>query len=77
MKNLDLCKGTGCPIKEKCARYSKEKLKAFYFHPQYNGGDCLLFIPKCSGGGERGLSALFLTQIHHTVQKHQDSSYNQ
>lgn len=78
MKNLDLCKGNGCPLREKCARYSKKKLKAFYFHPQYNGGDCLLFIPKSckKGGGERGLNVLFLTQALHTAQKHQGPSCN-
>ena len=56
---LDLCKGTGCPLRKKCARYAKAK--AFYVHPQYIEGDCLLFIP---------------INTHHTAQKHQGPSCN-
>lgn len=41
---VDLCKGTGCPIKKKCARY--RRARGFYFYPQYINGECLLFIPK-------------------------------
>lgn len=42
---MDLCNGCGCPIKDKCKKYIPNQ-RAFYFHPQYIDGECLLFVPK-------------------------------
>jgi len=42
---LDHCKGTQCPIRKTCARFSRSA-KGFYFHSQYREGECILFIPK-------------------------------
>lgn len=42
---IDYCKGTGCPIKENCARFTATPVKGFYFHPQYKDGECILFLP--------------------------------
>ena len=43
--DVDLCNGGGCPIKDKCKRCIPNQ-RAFYFHPQYRDGECLLFVPK-------------------------------
>ena len=48
---LDHCKGTSCPIRETCARFSRSA-KGFYFHPQYREGECILFIPKKKNRGQ-------------------------
>lgn len=47
----DLCTGKGCPIRNKCERYRLDE-RAYYFHPQYSGGNCFLFIPKITNDGK-------------------------
>ena len=49
-KDIDLCNGNGCPIKDTCGRYGSGP--GYYVYPQYSDGDCFLFIPK-SGGRKR------------------------
>lgn len=44
---MDLCNGGGCPIKDKCKRCIPNQ-RAFYFHPQYRDGECLLFVSKAT-----------------------------
>lgn len=43
--DIDLCDEGACPIRNKCKRF-KPNQRAFYFHPQYRDGECILFIPK-------------------------------
>lgn len=80
MEILDLCKGKGCPIKKRCARYVPDG-KGFFFHPQYRAGECILFVAKKkqkkrSGIKNRSFHLSIKIKSHRTDQNYLDSPCN-
>lgn len=46
MKDIDLCSGVGCPLREKCKRYllgfksSRPNKVVWWLEPKFNNGKC-------------------------------------
>jgi hypothetical protein len=45
MTDITMCKGTDCPVKDACYRYTPKpsELQSYFLFPPFKGGECEMF----------------------------------